>query len=307
MNEVSSFTVMDASSSLNSLKEFYFTTSIITGWAYNALLSISEEVQAFSGRKLRLYDFAYIIARLTSAGLLASSIGFISANKVTHCRGMLNARAWFEALALISNSSLFLFRIHAVFADSYKMKAVFTLLWSTTFLALFNPFSITINSTASGCTTGKVNPTVSAGFLAVAVFDTFVFLAVSFHLRDAFCQERTFSSFFSGECLSKAVQALLRTGQLYYLTTVGLHIITLSILLSHTASFSATLRADLTLLTVMLQNLMAGKVFRLMRLGAIQDFDDLTTRRLSTINFAPSLSDDVTNGVSTSLSKFINV
>lgn len=141
------------------------------------------------------------------------------------CKQVLTTVTWFEASALISNSSLFLFRVLAVFADSVIAKTAFICLWLTTFLSLTIPFSMTINFAPLACNIRKVQLVGSAGFFAVAVFDTLVFMAISFRLYAIkWCALRkrrlTPISFLCGKGLGRASNALLRTGQVYYMFVV---------------------------------------------------------------------------------------
>ena len=94
------------------------------------------------------------------------------------CRSVLTAVDWFQVLSLIFNSSLFLFRVLAVFADFPTIKAGFIILWSSTFLALSIPFSSKLRDVAV-CNIDEVYPLEAMGFIAVEVFDTAVFVAVS--------------------------------------------------------------------------------------------------------------------------------
>ena len=137
------------------------------------------------------------------------------------CKIVLTAVTWFEALALISNSSLFLFRVLAVFADDNIGRIIFTALWLTTFLALSIPFSVVVDFEPLACTISQVRPLGSAGFLAVTMFDTLVFVAITYDLlainwHGSHRNRLTRISLLFGQGMGKVSKVLLRTGQVYY-------------------------------------------------------------------------------------------
>lgn len=147
----------------------------------------------------------------------------ISVTPVNHCHILAKTIGWFGAFALPCNSLLFFLRVRAVFRYSNTVRLAFTLLWSTTFLALTIPFSVdgTHIGTTMSCVNSQVKLLSSAGTVATAVFDTMVFLAISFRLLQLSLtdnwRDRFFKSFFNGEGLSWVTKAVLHTGQLYYM------------------------------------------------------------------------------------------
>lgn len=136
---------------------------------------------------------------------------------------MLLAATWLETISLITNASLFLLRVLAVYADSSrKVKTGFIFAWATTFLSLTGPFSAQINFAALGCNIGQVKPLSSPGFLSLAVFDTLVFVAISIKVlrmnSDWYTPGQSYAaSFIRGADLTRVSRVLLRSGQLYYL------------------------------------------------------------------------------------------
>lgn len=104
----------------------------------------------------------------------------ISVNSGTGCRHTLTVVTWLEALSLVSNSTLFLLRVLAIYVgSSRRVKVCFTLVWSTTFLAISAAFSAETNSTAFGCNINQIKPLGALGWVATTVFDTLVFVAIS--------------------------------------------------------------------------------------------------------------------------------
>ncbi|KAK7695332.1 hypothetical protein QCA50_002523 [Cerrena zonata] len=278
-----------------SLAEGFMAACTATLWFWNGIISIPDDAVIFSGRRLKLYDYTFFLSRFLSGGLILSSIGFLIATTETGCKQVLTASTWFEALALISTSSMFLFRVLAVFADSLGAKIAFTLLWLTTFLALSVPFSTSTKFESMLCNISHVKPDGSAGFIAVAIFDTLVFMAIShrlFILNRCISPKSWLATFdlFCGKSLGSVSRVLLQTGQIYWITTVGSHIFTLFAILSPPKSFSPTFTAGFTLVNVGIQNIMACEVFRLLRLEAVQD--DTSSQWYPSLQFAQVTRDE---------------
>lgn len=103
------------------------------------------------------------------------------------------------------------------------MKLGFVIMWLATFLAIGAPFSEQIRLTDNRCSIGAVKPMVAAGFIAVTVFDTLVFCAISFRiLRIGWrAREKTWVGFtINSQGLSSVTKELLLSGQLYYLYVI---------------------------------------------------------------------------------------
>lgn len=122
-------------------------------------------------------------------------------------------------------SSLFLIRARSVWSESERAKWVFNILW---FLAIAGgistaPFSFYGTSVEpSGlCVVPKLKQIEAVASLSVAVFDTVVYVAISY--RVIYYHERAPSrwaqivAFFRGSETGPMARALLQTGQLYFL------------------------------------------------------------------------------------------
>lgn len=152
-----------------------------------------------------------------------SIVYVLSVNSGTRCQRVLTTVTWLETLSLIFNSSLFLLRVIAIYDDSSrKVKAGFIFMWSTTFLAITGPFSARIDATSIGCNLNQVKPLGSPGFVAITIFDTLVFVAISAKVLKInsewrFPGKSWIASFIHGDGLSHLSKVLLRSGQFYYL------------------------------------------------------------------------------------------
>ena len=238
------------------------------------------------------------------------------------CRSVLKAVDWFQVLSLIFNSSLFLFRVLAVFADFPTIKAGFIILWLSTFLALSIPFSSKLRDVAV-CNIDEVHPLEAMGFIAVEVFDTAVFVAVSVQvLRSNITTSGhdRFAAFVTGDKLGQVSRVLLQTGQIYYLwvptfrqqlplliylsyirSTIGVNLLALSTLLVPGPWFSPMFKAGMTLVSVTMQNILTCKVVRLLRLGVIpNDPTSISVSIYGTVHFATRSDACQTTSVSAS-------
>lgn len=142
---------------------------------------------------------------------------------VSDCHALAKTIGWLGAFALPLNSLLFLLRARAVFLYSRIAVFGFTLLWLATLSALSIPFSVdgAQIGTTNQCINSQVERLSSAGAVATSVFDTIVFLAISFRILQLSLRtnwkDRLLSSFLSGEGLGWVSKTVLHTGQLYFM------------------------------------------------------------------------------------------
>ena len=193
--------------SINGTSLWYFTFRISTAGIYVTTLPFLCEC-LYSG-KFSLDNFRW------------GDYYFI-ADSMLDCEQLRTISTWFEVLSVTTNSSLFLIRVLAVYADSSrKVKIAFTVAWSATLISMTAPFSMGEKQYIPGipCKAAKLKPICSLGFLATAVFDTVVFIAISARTLKLKLEPNTPlpSSFFHGKGLTHFAKILLRSGQIYYL------------------------------------------------------------------------------------------
>ncbi|CAL1702803.1 unnamed protein product [Somion occarium] len=253
----------------------YIALAVVTAWLYDFVLAIPEEVRMFMETPVTLADIAYICARFFTAGCVSGTLIFaVSSSNL--CNTLLAVVTWFGALALPSNSLLFLIRVKGIFHNSRSVVILFGLLWTTTFLSFSAPFSyVANNEEALGvewCWVPRISALGSAPFIALAIFDTAVFIAISMRVisySPAHTWNEKFKSFIFGKNLGHISRALLRSGQLYYMVTVTINICIAAVVLS--PSISPIISATTAIVNIALQNIMACRVFRLLKFGLIED------------------------------------
>ena len=135
---------------------------------------------------------------------------------------VIKAVTWIVAFALPANSFLFFLRARGVFFQYPVVKWVFFALWLTTFTSITTPFAF--EAVQLGPTRWCINSVVrgysAATFVTIFVFDTTVFLAISFRISTygmADNWQGRMKAFVTGNGMGNVSKALLKTGQLYYL------------------------------------------------------------------------------------------
>lgn len=97
-----------------------------------------------------------------------------------------------------------------------------SLLWLSTLTALTIPFSATAKSEAHThvCVVSVLKPFASAGFSATVIYDTVVFVAISYQVLQVNFVDIHHSKMFSRVCgrgMGAVSRALLQSGEYYYL------------------------------------------------------------------------------------------
>ncbi|KAH8078389.1 hypothetical protein BXZ70DRAFT_659522 [Cristinia sonorae] len=283
----------DVASQLEASRYLYSAT--MGAWIWDTLMSLPEDVIMFRDHGATISDLVYILSRLASFGFITASLIFQVSN-VGDCHKLAKAIGWLGALALPLNSLLFFFRVRAVFNRSKIIVAAFALFWLGTLGgALTAPFAVDgIHiGTTKNCVNSNVKSFASAGIIAAAANDTLVFLAISTQLM-MYSLADTWSSrikaFMKGQGLGHISKTLLQTGQLYYLATVGLNLVAAVVIL--TASVPPILRAMFSIPNLALQNAMACRVYRQLKIGLIREQPNpvvLTSRVSNTLHFSRSV------------------
>lgn len=239
---------------------------------------------------------------LTLRRLLSSSSNSInSVGPVDNCERLVLWLGWSCAIAMPLNSLLFFFRIKAVFHRSPGFIVFFGILWLCTLTTITAPFAvnhaISVGSPAI-CVETNIKSYATVGSVVIAAHDTLVYFAISLQLtmshlpNTPYTFKDTLKIFFSGKGIGKISRSLLTTGQLYYLyvsirhislaftpdqsylivsfsVTIGMNIIDIAILFS--PAIPAVYKATFPIPNVALQNVMACRVHRQLKLGLISE------------------------------------
>lgn len=148
----------------------------------------------------------------------------LSVGSIKNCQALVDVLATFYMATFPTTSLLFLLRVRAIYAGHKWITAFFVICWlALTGLAIPLPFSLfgsRIGMTSHCIDTGG-NIISPAPIIASAVFDSFVFLFISWRLLNNSMTGDSLSekmkAFWSKDGLPALSRALLYSGQVYYL------------------------------------------------------------------------------------------
>ncbi|KAH8087791.1 hypothetical protein BXZ70DRAFT_955161 [Cristinia sonorae] len=276
----------------------YICAVTVGAFMWDVLVSLSEEYTLFR-RKFRLPDLVYVLARLATMSFILLALAFDTA-KVSNCESLVKSIGAFACIHIATNSLLFLFRIYAIFSGERYILAFFTFLWvAAVACSITAPFSLhgVHIGTTEYCIFDRVKPYGSAGIVGSAVNDTLVFIAISLKLMSATPAKSTserFRRFFRGEGMGDLTRAVVHGGQQYYLVTVAINIVSTAMIL--TPSVPLAYGNVMAIPNAVLQNTMAARVFRQLKLGYIAS---LNTQHTSTetgpIQFVSTIGSETLN------------
>jgi hypothetical protein len=140
---------------------------------------------------------------------------------VHYCSIFQTTLACVFAAAISATAALFYFRLRAVFVKHRAICVLFSLLWLAVFAGcVLIPFSILGDriGPTDRCTISKALPYGSVGMIANTIYDTLVFLAISWHLvfRDKVLESRV-KAFLCGQGLFELSKVMVQGQNAYYL------------------------------------------------------------------------------------------
>ncbi|THH28445.1 hypothetical protein EUX98_g5735 [Antrodiella citrinella] len=269
----------------------YVWAAALGAWLWDVATCLQEEYRMIVRSRFRkLSDVVYVLARITTGGFAMTAFCFV-ASPVNNCHTLAKVIGSFAALALPLNCLLFIFRVRAVFNQNRYVVGFFVVLWLAIFgSSMVAPFSVDglHIGTTKYCIPTKVPADVSIGMTISAVHDTLVYLSITVRLT-TFSLASTWSArikmFLRGNGLGSMSKIVLQSGQLYYMATVGVNIVAATVILI--PSVPPVYRAMFSPLNVILQNAMACKVYRQLKLGLIKDLEmsSVTDETLGSIRF----------------------
>lgn len=153
------------------------------------------------------------------------------ATPTSNCNGITIATGLLCIFTMGSTSFLFLRRVQAIYTGNRWVQWIFTLLWIGTtgidIMLIPGTGSKHIPGTAY-CIVYKARPYIPIVNYMPAVFDTFVFFAISYkiafqHNQVPGPEQSWTSSWFSAKTLLMLSKAILQGGQQYYLSVIFCH------------------------------------------------------------------------------------
>ncbi|KAK7690799.1 hypothetical protein QCA50_005899 [Cerrena zonata] len=254
----------------------YVHVAIATAWLWDALISFSTETEAFIDRRWFKVDFIYFASRtLTLCVAVCEIIAAVAPLSSTHCNIMVHIISALGTTTTCLGTMLFLARARSVFFHSEWARLVFLGLWCIAVGGVISttPFSFygaRVKPTDL-CIVSKVGKLEFVGSLSVAAFDITVFVTITYRIL---AMERDMGrwamlrAFILGSNAGSISRALLRTGQLYFFPMLVLMILLVLFEFSSLVEgeFVLQCRAALYCALAVFHNIMACRVFRLLRL-----------------------------------------
>ncbi|KAJ7782255.1 hypothetical protein DFH07DRAFT_728155 [Mycena maculata] len=196
-----------------------------------------------------------------------------TAYPVGDCQAFHLAIALLFPLSIPLTSLLFFFRVRAVYCGAWTVTIVFGLMWlSVLGTSLIIPIAtrgVNIGPTPY-CSLGELAAYAAVMGLNPGLFDTAVFLAISYrlvgntHVEYHSWKQRA-SAFFTGAYLPSFSKSLFVDGQIYYMITVVTNVVALVLLC--VPGLGPAYSSFLFVPNVMLTNMMACRVYRHTRLN----------------------------------------
>ncbi|KZP02484.1 hypothetical protein FIBSPDRAFT_880302 [Athelia psychrophila] len=255
----------------------YLYTSSSVMYAYDWLLSISEEVEISSQSSLTWSIAIYFLSRASQLVYLLLAMEFSKphANWV-NCTAFFAGIIITSSVAIISTCFLFFLRVRAVYLQSRTITILFGALLVVTASVSIGYGALTVRGAERvphtpycTATTIKYN---DVPIMTTFVHDTMIFLAISCRLAADAVPAGDWRSrvltVVTGKGLFSLSRSLMKGGQLYYLAATLFFFANLALVTS--PSIYSWLRYDLVGLYLGFTNMMACLVFRGVALGQIE-------------------------------------
>jgi hypothetical protein len=251
-------------------------------WAGTSAVFIWDILSNLKGDYMLLFKHrlgwpvaAYFLSRITSAAAAIGCVVFLT-YPVGDCRSFHLAIALFFPLAIPLTSLLFFFRVRGVYCGARIVTIIFGLLWLTVVgTSLVVPIAtrgVNIGPTPY-CSLGELEAYAAIIGLNPGLFDTAVFLAISYRLIgnthvEYHSWKQKARAFFTGAYLPSFSKSLFVDGQIYYMITVVTNIAAFVLLCFR--GLGPSYSSFLVVPNVMLTNMMACRVYRHTRLDLRQ-------------------------------------
>ncbi|KAF7334211.1 hypothetical protein MSAN_02382400 [Mycena sanguinolenta] len=251
----------------------YLYAATVGAYVWDIGLNLGNDYTLLFKHKVRFPTIVYFLSR---ASTLAFIVGFFADQvaPVKNCNSMALSLGICLVLSQISTAMLFFLRATAVWYPSKIAYAVFSLLW----LAVLGAgITVTLGVRAAHigptmqCITTAVPDNVEVAVIVPLINDSAIFLAITYrilaHTIVADSSMARLRVFFGGAGLSRLTEALLRSGQHFYLIAVAINIALLVML--KLPQLGPVYHSMLSAPDVALGNAMACLVFRRIKFGLI--------------------------------------
>ncbi|KAF9457486.1 hypothetical protein BDZ94DRAFT_1326212 [Collybia nuda] len=248
---------------------------------WDILIHLGADYKLLTRYRPNIPTLIYFISRWSSLLYSVSSVIFETA-PVEDCRVFSKVTCAVYHPAVSATALLFFFRVRALYDGNKYITAVFLFMW----LAVLGT-SLTVVASLTGvhigntkyCTFAGFRPYGSSSNIVIAVFDTCVFVAISWRIMTSDSPTDGGGGFrLSGKHLSQFSKALLQDGQNYYLVAMVCNLLVL--IMTYIHGVPTVYRTIFLVPAVGLTNIMACRVFRNTKL---RHPDEADTSILSTM------------------------
>ncbi|KAJ7509103.1 hypothetical protein B0H11DRAFT_1638267, partial [Mycena galericulata] len=243
----------------------YLSLAVLSAFTWDIMSTIPDDVKMIRASKFGLPIVTYFSSRIITLAYLAVSTIYQVA-PLGNCRHVQIASGTLYGVAVPATAALFILRIRAVFHGNRLVVNFFLLAWFVTLgCSVIVPFYIGTENIGPTlrCINTDVGYIAGAGTIVNTVTNLLVFIALSWRLTLNGTASRS-KSLIHGTSLPIMSKLLLQSGQLFYLTTVSFNILTL--VMGIAPSVSATFHGIFPMPNIALENVMACRVFRALRL-----------------------------------------
>jgi len=258
----------------------YIIAAFAGGWIWDLLLTIREDYHVVTEFRISSPTVVFVLSRVVTFTFIILTvfynIFFYTMSEPEKIR-LSVSMAWFYALIVPLNCLQFLFRVGAIFQDSRWVIYTFTFFWLGTFAAfLLTP----IFCTAWGeVCAGSTLSIIMAGIIAVTIYDTSLYIAVATRLTKLSSPKGPkgyVKAFFGGAGMGRISRSLFVSGQIYYLIVVVVNVLsTVGFLIglnsTQDEAVATVIMSACLLPNAVLQNALACRVYRELKLGVIPD------------------------------------
>ncbi|KAJ7452777.1 hypothetical protein B0H11DRAFT_1741655 [Mycena galericulata] len=268
----------------------YILVGTLGAYIWDILSNLQHDYKILSTGKMGPATAAYFFSRLWSFLYILGSAIFqtFPLNQCNLAQLLIDIC---YAIAVPANCLLFFLRARAIFNRNPYLVTVGFCLWLSVVGSAFTvPAAVkagTIGVTRY-CTTTSAKSFVGISAITPLVHDTTMFFAISLrlfgtaHVDHGF--QRNLRAFLTGEYLPSFSRALLKDGQLYYLSAVTVNLIVVAMF--YNQAVPEIYQTMFTVSSVMVTNAMAGLVFRNTKLG-------LNARIMTTTDMSPEKTNTI--------------
>ncbi|KIK53019.1 hypothetical protein GYMLUDRAFT_140058, partial [Collybiopsis luxurians FD-317 M1] len=256
------FQLLPPSVALQFQVDSYITVATAGIFIWDLLSNFAADWHLFRTSRNKLYLMVYMISR---AGSMIFVLGraIFTTYPVGNCEIANITIDSFYPVGVAGSCLLLFFRARVVYHGHRRLIAFFAFLWVAAFgtclVAPFGTLATNVQST-SYCVTTRIMPFVGAIVIVPTIYDTVIFLAVSYKLMShSFAEARGLQEHLLGNNLPEFSRAMFRDSQKYYLITVIANIVTICLMY---APVNAAYQIASNVPNVMLTNIMACYVYR---------------------------------------------